>query len=431
MRKGWEIKELGEILIIERGGSPRPIQKYLTDDPNGFNWIKISDATSSKKYNFETQEKIKPTRLHKTRQLFDGDFILSNSMSFGRPYIMKTTGCIHDGWLLLRDKEKGRLDKNYLYYILSSPLVFEQFDRLAAGSTVRNLNIGLVSCVKIPVPPISEQKQIVSILDKAFAAIDKAKENLQRNLENAKDYFQNILDSIFDKRPNNWSEKKLSQVFLIKPQKKEAREMLDENDLVSFLPMEDLGIDIKEISPLKKKPLKEVISGYTYFANDDVLLAKITPCFENGKLGVAKILKNNIGFGSSEYIVFRPTGNIISDLLFFFLNRDSFRKKGEKQMGGAVGHKRVAKDFIENYIISFPEIEEQKAIVRKLDLLSIKIKMLEENYGKKNKFLNDLKKSTLQKAFSGQLSESGFAGLEDEHDRSKIKDRKENMNPAG
>jgi len=135
----WIMKKLGDILTIERGGSPRPIEKYLTNSPHGINWIKISDATASTKYIYETKEKITKEGLHKTRLVNEGDFILSNSMSFGRPYIMKTTGCIHDGWLVLKQNGSKVFDTEFLYYLLSSPYVFKQFDYLAAGSTVRNL----------------------------------------------------------------------------------------------------------------------------------------------------------------------------------------------------------------------------------------------------------------------------------------------------
>jgi type I restriction enzyme S subunit len=141
MKQDWEFKKLGEILSIQRGGSPRPINKYITNSPDGINWIKISDATASDKYIFETKEKITKDGLHKTRVVNNGDFILSNSMSFGRPYIMRTTGCIHDGWLVLKQESHQIFETEFLYYLLSSPIVFNQFDSLAAGSTVRNLNI--------------------------------------------------------------------------------------------------------------------------------------------------------------------------------------------------------------------------------------------------------------------------------------------------
>lgn len=166
---------------------------------------------------------------------------------------------------------------------------------------------------------------------------------------------------------SDWQTKKLSEVCQIKPPKKEAKELLEESDLVSFVPMNDLGIRQKSLNHKETKALGEVVGSYTYFADNDVLLAKITPCFENGKLGIAKGLKNGIGFGSSEYIVFRSKGEIDPEYLFYFLSQDLFRDAGAKVMTGAVGHKRVPKEFIEDHQIPLPELEEQKRIVTILD----------------------------------------------------------------
>ena len=123
---------------------------------------------------------------------------------------------------------------------------------------------------------------------------------------------------------------------------------MKDDDLVSFVPMEDLGILTKDFIATKERPLKKCLEAIHIFADNDVLLAKITPCFENGKIGIARNLKNGIGFGSSEYIVFRSRGELIPDYLYYFLAREQFRQDGEKVMTGAVGHKRVPKDFIEN-----------------------------------------------------------------------------------
>ena len=114
---------LGDVLIIERGGSPRPIKDFLTDSKDGINWIKIGDTEKGGKYINHTAEKIIPEGLKKSRKVYAGDFLLSNSMSFGRPYILNIDGAIHDGWLLLRPIASF-FDKDYLYYLLSSPMVF-------------------------------------------------------------------------------------------------------------------------------------------------------------------------------------------------------------------------------------------------------------------------------------------------------------------
>jgi type I restriction enzyme S subunit len=131
--------------------------------------------------------------------------------------------------------------------------------------------------------------------------------------------------------------------------------------------MEDMGIDQKFLTPSHSKPLAQVAGSYTYFAEGDVLLAKITPCFENGKLGIAANLTNGIGFGSSEYFVFRPDATLNREWLYYFLSRETFRDEGAQRMTGAVGHKRVAKEFIEAYPIPLPPLAEQKRIVGILD----------------------------------------------------------------
>jgi len=162
-KKGWQEKTLGEICEIARGGSPRPIKNYLTNADDGINWIKISDATASVKYIYQTKQKIRKEGLHKTRMVQPGDFLLTNSMSYGRPYIMKTSGAIHDGWLLLRPDEN--VLEEYLYYFLMSDEMYRQFTALAGGAVVQNLNIDLVKSVKILIPTLLEQKKLISKLN--------------------------------------------------------------------------------------------------------------------------------------------------------------------------------------------------------------------------------------------------------------------------
>jgi len=164
-----------------------------------------------------------------------------------------------------------------------------------------------------------------------------------------------------------WPAKTLGETCKIKPPKSEARERLSADALVSFLPMEDMGISEKLVRPSQEKPLSAVQGSYTYFADGDILLAKITPCFENGKLGIAEGLTNGVGFGSSEYIVFRPDKTITKEWLYYYLSRETFRVEGAARMSGAVGHKRVAKEFIESYPIPVPPLPQQQRIVGLLD----------------------------------------------------------------
>ena len=164
-----------------------------------------------------------------------------------------------------------------------------------------------------------------------------------------------------------WEIKTLDEACLIKPPKSEARAKVSDEELVSFLPMEAMGIDEKYVSATQTKALSSVVGSYTYFADGDVLLAKITPCFENGKLGIAANLANGIGFGSSEYLVFRPDKTLSKEWLYYYLSRAAFRTEGAARMSGAVGHKRVSKEFIEGYPIPIPPLAEQQRIVGILD----------------------------------------------------------------
>ena len=165
----------------------------------------------------------------------------------------------------------------------------------------------------------------------------------------------------------DWEIKPLGEVCTIKPPKAESKVKLSDDDQVSFAPMEDLGIGVKYMQPLRTRRLGEVSGSYTYFADGDVLLAKITPCFENGKLGIARDLTNGVGFGSSEYIVMRPNRSLDAEFLYYYLARPEFLEEGARVMTGAVGHKRVTKEFVDSYPIPLPPISEQRRIVAILD----------------------------------------------------------------
>ena len=161
----WEQRKLSELVQIERGGSPRPIDDFITDAPNGLNWVKIGDAPTQGNYITKTAEKIRPEGLSKTREVHPGDLILSNSMSFGKPYIMGIDGCIHDGWLLIRNTY-GVFDLTFLCHLLGTPQMLSQYRSLAAGSTVNNLNKELVGNTVVTIPSITEQRVLGDYLER-------------------------------------------------------------------------------------------------------------------------------------------------------------------------------------------------------------------------------------------------------------------------
>jgi type I restriction enzyme S subunit len=183
----WDTVELGHFAEIYRGGSPRPIQAYLTSRMDGVNWIKIGDVAPNTKYITDAEEKIVPAGASLSRKVYKGDFLLSNSMSFGRPYILNIDGCIHDGWLTIQNYQ-ANFDSDYLYYMLGSEVTLQQYRTMAAGSSVQNLNKEKVSKLIIPKPSLFEQKAIARVLsnmDEYIAALEKLitkKQNMKKGV---------------------------------------------------------------------------------------------------------------------------------------------------------------------------------------------------------------------------------------------------------
>jgi type I restriction enzyme S subunit len=187
------VRNIGEIASICRGASPRPISQFITDEPSGVNWIKIGDVETNAIYITKTAEKITQEAAKKSRFVKPGDFILSNSMSFGRPYILKIAGCVHDGWLILSNYQNMLLPL-YFYYALRSNFVQEQFERNAAGSTVRNLNSNIVRKCKVIVPPMESQIVFSSFVDKA----EKAKSDIRIKEALFEELFANRCHQFFE-----------------------------------------------------------------------------------------------------------------------------------------------------------------------------------------------------------------------------------------
>ena len=266
----WITAELGSICEIVRGGSPRPIIDYITDAPEGVNWLKIGDVKETDKYFLHANEKIKPSGISKTREVKVGDLILSNSMSFGRAFITLIDGYIHDGWLRLRCDET-KLDKEYLYYFLTSNLAQNQFKAVATGSVVNNLKSDTVKTVKIALPPLEEQKKIA----KALALFDdKIKCNTEIN-ENLLAQAQTIKKQWIATNEAGYEMLPLAEVATINPDTyspKEAWEFINYLDTSSIT--DGFVADIQHIVPssekLPSRARRKVAAG-------DVLFSTVRP----------------------------------------------------------------------------------------------------------------------------------------------------------
>jgi restriction endonuclease S subunit len=219
--------------------------------------------------------------------------------------------------------------------------------------TVKHISVKQILDIEIPLPPLEIQQQIVDEI-----------EGYQKIIDGAKQVVKNYKPTI-SINPD-WEMTELGEVCEVNPKKSELKE-LDGNLKVSFVPMADLNENEISFMPREEKPLAEVIGGYTYFADNDVLFAKVTPCFENGKAGIAKDLKNKIGFGSSEFFVLRANEKALPIWLYLNIKSLKFSVEGKSQMSGTSGLQRIPREFVTNYKIPLPSLEEQQTIVKALE----------------------------------------------------------------
>lgn len=316
-------------------------------------------------------------------------------MSFGRPYIMQTTGCIHDGWLVLSDYEQC-FDQSFLYHLLGSPVVFDQFDRLAAGSTVRNLNIELASRVSLPVPPLPEQRRIVALLDESFDGIATAKANAEKNLQNARALFESHLQSVFTERGEGWVTRKVSEIA-----KHSLGKMLDKaknkGDLQPYLRNLNVRWFEFDLTDLLEMPfLPTEVEKYTA-VKGDVLIC------EGGYPGRAAIWDEDyaIHFQKALHRVrfHEPEHN--KWFVYYLYAQD---KSGElrRHFNGA-GIQHFTGEGLARFEVPLPPLPELRRAVEKFDALATETQRLESLTKQKLTALDDLKKSLLHQAFSGQL----------------------------
>lgn len=237
---GVEYRAFGESVTIVRGASPRPIKNFITTDPTGVNWIKIGDVKPGDKYITASAEKITQEGAKKSRIVKKGDFILSNSMSFGRPYILQIDGCIHDGWLAISDYSDSYLS-DFLYHLLNSNSCQSEMRKKASfGGAVQNLNADIVRALVLPVPPLEVQREIVRVLD----------------------YFTLLTAELTDKLMAEFTARKKQYEFY-------------RDRLLTFDP---LGGEISEIAWKKLGEICDIISGFpfdsTQFCNSGVKLLR-------------------------------------------------------------------------------------------------------------------------------------------------------------
>lgn len=402
--KHWQIKKLGEIFTIERGGSPRPIENYITNDENGINWIKIGDTKDSKKYILSTNEKIKPEGAKKSRMVYEGDFLLSNSMSFGKPYILKTSGCIHDGWLVIR-KNKD-IDTDYLYYILSSSELYRQFSVLAKGSTVKNLNIEAVKQAVIKFPPLPEQQLIVSRIEELLSDLENGKQQLLTAQQQLKVYRQSLLKAAFEGRltnkevkdgelPKGWKVVKVGDICnCIVPNRDKPKSFSGDIKWVTTPNLDAGSIKLNYTNipmGLSEKEVKD------YNARVIPVGSVIMTCV--GTFGLSAIVEKPIVINQQLH-AFLSNELVYAKYLAYCIqyNKSYFEKKST-----STTIQYLNKENCNSMPLPLCSIKEQELIVSELESKLTVCDKIEETISQSLQQAETLRQSILKKAFEGRL----------------------------
>ena len=355
--------KLGDLCDVNMGQSPS--SKSYNTNKNGLPFFQGNADFG------EISPKIKIYSSAPIKIANKGDILFSVRAPIGAINIADRKCCIGRGLSALTPKNTTT---HYLYFLLKAKK--ENIQSLGTGSTFKAINKNSLLSLLIPFHPIEEQNRISKKLNLIECTIHKRKQQLIKLDMLAKSRFIEMFGDV-GKDEFGWGLKRLDSCCTINPKKTSETHLTDSLE-VSFCPMQY----ISEKGDIKTDDLKtynEVKKGFTYFAENDVVFAKITPCMENGKGAIAKNLRNGIGFGSTEFHVLRPNQNMITpEWLYFLMSFQQFRKDAESNMTGSAGQRRVPADFLKKYKVSIPPLSlqyEYKKFLQQLDKSKFRMKM--------------------------------------------------------
>lgn len=408
----WRFERLGNLFYIERGASPRPISAYITTENDGVNWVKIGDTEVGGKYVNFTKEKITKEGAEKSRAVKVGDFIFSNSMSFGRPYIMNIDGCIHDGWNVIHnihsvDNAMKEFNQDYLYFVLSSTMLKQQIIDKAEGGVVKNIRSDNLRDLVMPVPPIEEQQRIVDKINEIMPKIDEY-EKIEKELEALKKEFptnmKNALlqaamqgklteqfegDSSVDEFirdeeidildeddypyfvPDNWRFTELGNLTSIPIKRGKSPKYADKSGVLVFAQkcnQKNGSISLHDAKYLDEN-MKHKYEQDNYLQEDDIVINS-TGGGTLGRIGYIseELIKGSLPIVPDSHVTtIRTKVNVLPRYIYFFLK---FNQPYLETMGvGSTNQTELRPDTIKELAVPLPPMEEQQRIVERLDAL--------------------------------------------------------------
>ncbi|MBK8242614.1 MAG: restriction endonuclease subunit S [Saprospiraceae bacterium] len=403
--KNWEKKKLSDLCdLITKGTTPTSIGYKFTDE--GINFIKVESLTESGEI---IQNKVAyiDEECHKAlkrSQLKVNDILFSIAGALGRIGIVRheiVPANTNQALAIIRLKNDSNVLVNYLAKYFNSNLIAVEIEKLRGGAAQQNLSLTQLNELEIPIPPLPEQQRIVAILDEVFASILKAKANAEQNLKNAKELFESYLQGVFENPDNNWAKHKLGDVCgfvrgpfggslkknIFKPDGyavyEQQHAIYDQFDDLRYF------IDEKKFNEMKRFELN---SG-------DLIMS----C--SGTMGKIAIVPENIkkGIINQALLKLSPSKKVSNVFLKLWMQSESFQNSIKEYAGGAAIQNVASVAILKSIEIPLPDISDQRNIVQKVHAFSTETKKLEAIYNQKINDLEELKKSVLQRAFSGEL----------------------------
>lgn len=418
--EGWEVAKLKNIVSIVRGGSPRPIEAYMSDNDNDVNWIRISDTEKGSKYITHTSRKLIASGISKSRFIKRGSLILTNSMSFGEPYILDIDGCIHDGWVAFSDFKK--INKEFLYYFLTSPLAKIQFEQQVDGGVVKNLNIDKIGDTVILLPSLIDQNKIIAHLDSLTSETNSLLSKTITSIEDYKKLKHAVITQAVTKGVRGEREMKDSGVewigmvpkeWALLPFRRVLKERNEKNTPIKSTERLSLSIEL----------------GVTLYSEKTTNLDRFKDDFEQYKLAYkGDLVMNSMNMivgatGVSEYF------GCVSPVYYTFYD-DSlehvtakyceyiFRSKTMLRVLYSLGkgiyaivrgddrvntcRLKVSKDDLKSLIVPVPSLNEQREIVHYLNAKCAEIDKLISKKEQLVKELESYKKSLIYEVVTGK-----------------------------
>lgn len=399
--------------------------------PEGWQWVRLGEVCEKPDYGYTTSAEYKEvgpkflriTDIQNGKVDWDkvpycryGDEIEKYLLKSGDILFARTGGTTGKSYLvsevppktifasyLIRVRTGKDLMPEYLYQFLQSDVYWAQVNVHKRGGAQPNMNATLLSNILLPLPSPSEQKHIAAEIRGLMREVERARSACEKQLEAAKALPAAYLREVFEsEEAKKWERRRLGEVCDINPRRPDNLSRFADTP-TTFVPMAAVDERTGAIANPEVVPYSKVSRGYTYFEENDVLFAKITPCMQNGKHVIAKDLIDGIGFGTTEFHVLRPCHETLPEWVHFFIRQPYFLREAMAYFTGAVGQQRVPDSFLSNYIIPLPLKEEQKRIATDLKEKMAQAEKLRASIEKQLEAINALPQAILRKAFRGEL----------------------------